>query len=416
MKIKINSWGNTHNKNITFTSSLKEQDTILGIGNNNSYGDASIPFDDYVLKPAEQKLEPGFFYGKTEIEMIMKDNKKMLFGIPGRNNVTLAGAVASDVHGKDGFWGGSFIRNVNSINLILSSGRILNCSRTEHPEIFYSTVGGFGLTGYIDSVELKLDNLNYSENFLTESIKGIGIQNLIDAFSPIPNTYNVAWINLLSKNFQWKIEKSTPVDRNTNRKRNNKSVNLELPFAFSFIGKDSFKLMSLINNCYFSLSRDKSTLQTRKKVLYPLNYFANTKNLAKNRKIIQVQFSIPKIKAYEIELLINKLIHNQHPILCSMKKLPKNETNLNLSFVQEGWTIAVDFPQKHFSHSSIRDFYSELIKFGGLIYLAKDSTLNAKEFSEMFKNLKEWKKIVKSIDPLNKFQSELSSRLNIKNW
>ena len=100
--------------------------------------------------------------------------------------------------------------------------------------------------------------------------------------------------------------------------------------------------------------------------------------------------------------------------MCSVKRLRAKEDGINLSFVQDGWTAAIDFSEKEFNHKSIRIFYSELIKHGGKIYLGKDSTLTVSEFHDMYPDLDAWKKVVKGIDKNNLYQSSLSKRLNIK--
>ena len=115
-------------------------------------------------------------------------------------------------------------------------------------------------------------------------------------------------------------------------------------------------------------------------------------------------------------MILHKLINKQHPILCSVKRLSRNASDLNLSFVQDGWTFAVDFPFDNFSYKEIRKFYKSLIENEGKIYLAKDSTLIEEEFKNMYQNFPKWKEIVKEIDPKKKFQSNLSIRLGLKNW
>jgi FAD/FMN-containing dehydrogenase len=103
-------------------------------------------------------------------------------------------------------------------------------------------------------------------------------------------------------------------------------------------------------------------------------------------------------------------------ILCSVKRLTENESPHNLSFVQNGWTFALDFAYESFEYTNLREFYELITKYDGLVYLAKDSTLNQDEFKEMYKNYEEWKNVVKKIDPKNSFQSELSKRLGLKEW
>jgi len=82
--------------------------------------------------------------------------------------------------------------------------------------------------------------------------------------------------------------------------------------------------------------------------------------------------------------------------------------------LQDGWTFAVDFASEDFNHLSIRDFYSDLIRNNGKIYLAKDSTLNEDEFHEMYPEYQEWIKIVNKYDKQNSFQSLMSKRLRLK--
>ena len=88
----------------------------------------------------------------------------------------------------------------------------------------------------------------------------------------------------------------------------------------------------------------------------------------------------------------------------------------NLSFHQKGWTVAIDFPYKNFNLEEIQKFYSELSKYEGKIYLAKDSTLNSLNFRKMYPNFEKWSMIVKELDPNNIFQSSQSVRLGLKNW
>ena len=175
---------------------------------------------------------------------------------------------------------------------------------------------------------------------------------------------------------------------------------------------DPDKISNEINNYFSNLKKNKK--KYFRDVIYPLNRFTDTRNISNLRKIIQVQFSIPKSKEDELENLLSLLVVGQVPLMCSVKRLRAKEDGINLSFVQDGWTAAIDFSEREFNHKSIRIFYSELIKHGGKIYLGKDSTLNVSEFNDMYPDLDAWKKVVKEIDRNNLFQSSLSKRLNIK--
>ena len=148
---------------------------------------------------------------------------------------------------------------------------------------------------------------------------------------------------------------------------------------------------------------------------YPLGAFSDTRNIAKNRKIIQIQFSIPHENRSNLEELINLLIYKQTPVLCSIKRLGKNNLLNNLSFYQNGWTLAVDFSLDTFDFQAINTFISKLIELEGKIYLAKDSILSESQFKNVYK-FSIISKNLKKIDPDNIYQSEMSKRLGIKNW
>ena len=185
--------------------------------------------------------------------------------------------------------------------------------------------------------------------------------------------------------------------------------------SLPFIGKNRFGIMSLVNKIYFYLkSKQKEYLKNFDDVVYPLNLFTDTRKVSKKQKIIQVQFSIPEKSQNSLSDLISLLIENQSPILCSFKRLGKNETNLNLSFIQQGWAVAVDFPFYEFDTVAIRKFIKVLVENNGKIYLAKDSIITADEFQKMYPNYSNWINITRKYDPNSIFKSSMSKRLNIK--
>ena len=175
--------------------------------------------------------------------------------------------------------------------------------------------------------------------------------------------------------------------------------------------------MKMINKIYFLKNQfSNKNIVSSEDMHYPLGAFSDTRNIAKNRKIIQIQFSIPHENRSNLEELINLLIYKQTPVLCSIKRLGKNNLLNNLSFYQNGWTLAVDFSLDTFDFQAINTFISKLIELEGKIYLAKDSILSESQFKKMYTNFQSFQKTLKKIDPDNIYQSEMSKRLGIKNW
>lgn len=417
MRKTINSWGNTSKKIITEKNTLENGEVYLTVGNQNSYGDASVPLNNYTYKNISKITNPKHFDTSKTLEDYMLQANTLLLGLPGKSNVTIGGAIASDVHGKDGLWGGSFINNIKEMNIILSNNQKVTCSRTKNSELFYTTAGGFGLTGSIISVELFKTIPQLPSTFTSKIIKGKSISNLLKNFTNNENEYSVAWIDLLSKSKKWVLDISKPLKNKSKKEENLIEEYSDLNFSFGFIGNNKLNLMKAINAIYFiSKNQNKDIINSRKKVFYPLNFVTNTKNISSKREIVQVQFSIPIKNEFYLNEILELLIFNQTPLLCSLKRMGANETDLNLSFIQNGWVVAVDFPSRNFDNLAIRKFYKRLIELEGRIYLAKDSTLDENEFKSMYPEFHKWQKIVKKLDPNKIFQSELSDRLGLKNW
>jgi len=411
MSKKISSWGNIEKLIITNTNNFDSP--VIVKGNLNSYGDACLPLEGKFYENkiiSEGMVNPN----KTIFEIINKN--KFLYAIPGKSNVTIGGAVAADTHGKDSSWGGSFINNVEELDLLISTGEVVRCSRKINSEVFYATVGGYGLTGVISGIKLRKHDKFFTETYLTKNINGLGINSLLKNFSNNHGEYSVAWVDLLSKDKNWVLEISKPIIGSSLKKINIKeNNNKELNFSIPIIGKNYLNSLKMINNIFYTFnSKNKEKISKLEKVLFPLNFVSNTKNISKKRKIVQIQFSIPIHNQHKLNELIDCLIFKQKPLLCSVKKLGDCELNNGISFLQNGWTVAVDFSYFEFNEKSIRNFYKKLIDLEGKIYLAKDSTLNEREFKNMYPAFENWQKIVKDIDPKNIFQSKMSQRLGIK--
>ena len=409
----LSSWGNNITKEIFLTDKINKG--TINIGNQNSYGDCFFPMGQHVIKNKKLDNEIKYFPSSKTIKEMCEQSKVILYGIPGKSNVTLGGAIASDTHGKDNIWGGSFEKNIKEIYIQLPNREKLVVSREVEPEIFESTIGGYGLSGSILGCSLNSQLPNYSD-FFTKTVKtGFGVEDLLSSFKFENKVYAVGWIDLLSSKKYWVIDNYREYDKF--KKSKSKSNNDEIAISAPLIGKNVLGSMSFVNKSYYFKNKlFQKKIVNIEKVLYPLGLLTDTRNISKNRKIIQVQFSIPNHKETYLEELINLLIYKQAPLLCSIKKLNNSNTYNNLSFFQNGWSVAVDFPFENFNEKSIRNFYKKLIEHRGKVYLAKDSTLNTNEFREMYPNYKEWEKTIKKLDPKNIYQSALSNRLGLKSW
>ena len=406
-KNKLASWGNIIKNDLEKDSSNKSSLSKLDVGNLNSYGDCCLP-----LESISKEMKSNIL-GSTVIEYESQNNS-YLYGTPGKSNVTIGGAIASDTHGKDNDWGGSFYRNIQSLTLNID-GEEIETSKDQDSEVFDATIGGYGLTGTISNVEVIKSNIPIYKNYETQINTGSGINSLLESFNTLHNEFWVGWIDLLNDKFRWVTKKSIPSEENLNSPKPKESNVFD--FSIPFIGNNRFNILGIINMLYYRLNKNSNDkIIEYYQTFYPLSFITDTRNISSKRKIIQVQFSLPIEHEFELERLLTKLIRNQRPLLCSIKKLANQKIVNNLSFYQYGWTIAVDFPYESFNRDEIEKFYDELSSLNGKIYLAKDFTLDEKNFRKMYPESLEWEKIVKEIDPKNTYQSELSNRLGLKKW
>lgn len=413
-EIKLKSWGNNFEKSVIVNTS--QSSSGINFGNQNSYGDSFIPVSNSSFKVStNSEIKNDFVSSDTELQEYLATSKYGLYGIPGKSNVTIGGAIAVDTHGKDNLWGGSFEKNIEEIVLQLPSNEKILASREKNYELFQSTIGGYGLTGSILGCKFKKEINN--EKYFTKTIKtNKGINNLLNSENFDNNSYWVGWVNLLDKKFPWVSEVHTPCQ---SRNFTNK-INFDFEFSkfnLSSIGRNNLKSMNLVNNIYFLKNKlFRKKIVDSKATFYPLGLLSDTRNISKKRKIIQIQFSLPIKNSTYIEELIDLLIYKQTPLLCSVKRLGYDNTFHNLSFYQNGWTFAVDFSLETFNFKSVNKFISKLIELEGKVYLAKDSILDKNQFREMYTNFDKFEKTLKKIDPDNIYQSEMSRRLGLKSW
>jgi len=211
---EVNSWGNypKHNSkyndfDIDNKSSLFRGKTIP-YGNGRSYGDSCLSeniigfkkwnhFLSFNKNSGLLKIQSGVLL--SEIIEVIIPNGWFLKVNPGTKLITVGGAIASDIHGKNHHIEGCFSECVNWFSLLLPSGKTLKCSREENQEMFNSTCGGMGLTGYIIDVEIQLKSIN-SIYINQKTIKTKNLKETFEVFETIKNEpYSVAWIDCLSK-------------------------------------------------------------------------------------------------------------------------------------------------------------------------------------------------------------------------
>lgn len=320
--------------------------------------------------------------------------------VPGTKFVTLGGAVANDVHGKNHEDVGTFGAHVKAIGLARSSGEVLTLSPDENAELFSATVGGLGLTGVILWVELQLAAIR-SAMFDTETL---AIDDLAAFFRIAEESrdwpYTVAWIDCLAKGDATGRGLFT-------RGRHADGGGLDVhkvPRLAAPFDAPGFLLNAHTIGAFNALYRHRPFVLGARRVhydpfLFPLDAVADWNRLYGRRGFFQHQSAVPMASALETvhELLELTAESGEGSFLLVLKLFGDEPSPGVLSFPLPGATLALDFPNKGESTRRLLDRMSDaVLAAGGRLYPAKDATMAGAAFRAGYPD---WRKVEAQRDP-----------------
>lgn len=425
---KINSWGNypkVKNQKIT---SFNEELSFLGqsyltSGLGRSYGDVGLN-ENGTLISTENLTKIISFDEKNgilncESGLSIKEILKYITPkgwflpvVPGTRNVTIGGAIANDIHGKNHHKDGTFGNHVKSIKLLRSDGKILDCNRQENIHFLNSTIAGIGLTGLIVSAEIELKKIE-SEFIDVKTLKFTSLDEYWEINKKFEKDYDytVSWVDCLyNQNTGIRgIYIAGNHSKNITLKNPKRELSIPFPFTppFSFVSNISIRLL---NYFYYSLNKEtEESVQHYKKFFFPLDVIRNWNKAYGKKGFFQYQFVVPKENASSVlEKVLEVLkIKKQVPALGVLKNFGNIKSSGLLSFPEEGVTLALDFPNKGAKTLSLFEDLNKIIfENGGRLYPAKDALMKAEEFKKSYKKIDEFEKFV---DP--KFSSSFWRRV-----
>lgn len=401
---KISNWGNypiveAEMKSEDSLSQIKEfvsnRNDIIARGNGRCYGDASLGKHIFSTKRLNKFLSFDRINGVIECEAgvllsdileIVVQQGYFLYVTPGTKFVSVGGAIASDVHGKNHHMEGCFSEYVLNFKILNEKSEVIECSRDENSELFWATVGGMGLTGIILSASIKLKNIE-TAYIREESIKANNLDEIFQLMEESEDwTYNVAWIDCLQKDknigrsilmrgeHALKAEFSERDSKNTLRLKPKFSPNV--PFYFPSFVLNSLSI-KIFNWLYFNKQRAKMVKNhiDYETFFYPLDAIKNWNRIYGKKGFIQYQMVIPKSKGKEGMKKILECIakSGNGSFLAVLKLFGKHNPEAYNSFPQEGYTLALDFKVNKKLQKLIAQLDQIVEEYGGRIYLTKDS-------------------------------------------
>jgi FAD/FMN-containing dehydrogenase len=342
---------------------------------------------------------------------------------PGTKYVTLGGAIAADVHGKNHHRDGSIGIFVQSLKLMTAAGEIIDCSRETHPEVFRATLGGMGLTGVIVSAEIRLTPIETAR----VSVDYKGAANLdaaLEAFggSDQGYQYSVAWIDCLAKGSS--LGRSVLVRGNHARRTELPEGEPPLAIRPGRKRKVPFNLPSWVLNSwsvkafnaqFYFRHKDAHQLTEIDDFFYPLDRVLHWNRIYGRRGFVQYQVVFPHATARAglVELL-ERLSASKRPSFLAVLKAMGPAGEGMLSFPFAGQTLSLDLPN---TGPDLLEFLNGLdevvLRHGGRVYLAKDARMSAATAARMYPGLRQFLDVKRRIDPNGRFASSLSRRLGV---
>jgi decaprenylphospho-beta-D-ribofuranose 2-oxidase len=440
MKTRIANWGNypfeeTDERNFSLLRELKEKlltaDHGIARGNGRCYGDASLApvvfstlhFNKILGFDPEQGIldcESGLTLDSI-LEFIVPKGW-FLPVTPGTKFITVGGAVASDVHGKNHHVDGCFSRHVVDMDIMNANGEIVRTSPTEHPDLFHATAGGMGLTGVITRVKFRLKKIETS--FIRQKkIKARNLDEIIELFEKYKDyTYSVAWIDCLKGGTgfgrsilmlgEHAAEKELP-----DKLRNNPLVlpvirSMNFPFYLPSFILNRYTVAAF--NFFFynkMFSREVNNVIPYEPFFYPLDAITNWNRGYGRKGFLQYQFVIPMERKDGLVKILNRIRENGHASFLAVLKV-FGEDNSFISFPMKGYTMAMDFPVSDSLFPFLDELDKMVLEYGGRIYLSKDARMKPSMFTAGYNNAGKFADIVRTYSK-GRFSSSLSKRLQL---
>ncbi len=352
--------------------------------------------------------------------------------LPGTRHVTLAGAIASDIHGKNHHCDGGLARHVVALSLCTPAHGLIDVSPETDPELFYATLGGMGLTGVIVQATLRVEPL--ASPWLAADVdRTDGLEQTLELMSAEErHRYSVAWLDLLAdgpKMGRAVVSRANPLpaDGATPRVRGRRGTREADPAALS--RRPAFEvprglpaaLLRPAGMRTFNALRWRATPRRERgrplalaPYFFPLDGLGEWNRLYGPAGLIQYQFVIPAGQEAALGRCFDLIRNRRLPVYLAVFKRFGPAFGGPLSFPVEGWTLAIDLPAAAPGLLPALDELDQVVAgCGGRVYLTKDVRLRPDVLSAMYPRLDRFHAQRARVDPEGALRSDLARRLGL---
>lgn len=391
-------------------------ETVLPYGYGRSYGDSCLNEGGVSIDVSHLQRFISFDENKgllrceagvslAEILAVMVPRGWFLPVSPGTKFVSVGGAIANDIHGKNHHRAGTFGCHVTRFELLRSNGERLICSPDENSELFQATIGGLGLTGIILWAEFQLKPI-VNPYIDMDHIRFASLEEFfaISAESDQDYEYTMSWVDILIGGDNLCRGIFMRGNHNPSRELSSRPMQKRLPLALPF-DFPSFVLNTLTVKAFNELLYHAQLSKRSHKIVpydpffYPLDSIHQWNRMYGKRGFLQYQFVVPFAVAHDaMKEILARIRHSgEGSFLTVLKKFGDIQSPGMLSFPRPGLTLALDFAYGGKKTLQLLDDLDKIVRqSGGAVYPAKDARMSAESFQAFFPR---WQEFAQYVDP-----------------
>ena len=339
--------------------------------------------------------------------------------VPGTQHVSIGGAIASDIHGKNHAAAGTFGAHVEEVVLLTADGELRELTPDGDPDLLRATIGGMGLTGVIVSASIKLKPLP-GPVLSVDTDRVTSLDEALALLDGPGGEYRVAWLDLLGPSpVRGIVTRAAHIDAapRTTGMLGSTTVDarLEVPRRWP----DGLLRPELVRA--YNAYRFRRTPRRRTAApelygthMFPLDGLQAWPRLYGSSGLVQYQFVVPKRREDVLHRVIDRLRGSAVPCYLAVLKDLGPALDAPLSFPLAGWTLALDMPGDAPGLAAMLDTVDEwVVEAGGRVYLAKDGRVRQDVLAAMYPRTREWRATRHRIDPEGVWSSDLGVRTGL---
>ena len=343
---------------------------------------------------------------------------------PGTRQVTVGGAIASDIHGKNHHKVGSWMNAVRSMTLVTPAGGRQTVTPTSDPDLFWATAGGMGLTGIVLDATFQLHRIETSLISVdTDRTRDLDEVLALMEEGDATYDYSVAWIDVCATGSS--LGRSilgrgqfAPLDQLSARQARDPLAFRSTTLATTPPMPNVINPLTIkaFNEAWYRKApkRKRDQLQGITAFFHPLDLVSSWNRTYGSGGVIQHQCLVPLDAVDDLRWIVQELAEHRCPSFLSVLKRFGRGNAGPLSFPIEGWTLTVDIPTATPGLAEVLDRLDErVVSVGGRIYLAKDSRRRPELLGAMYPRLDDWLAVRHRVDPDQRLMSDLARRLGL---